>query len=117
MLSEILPPTAQLAAATARALFAHSWPRNVRELVRALERAIALAGSGELLAGHLPEEISAARFEAPPVRERDARHDELVALLQKHRGNVSQVAVELGKVRQQVQRWLKRYGLDPTRFK
>ena len=117
MLSEILPPTAQLAGAAARALFAYSWPRNVRELVRALERASALAGGGELLAQHLPEEISTARFEAPPVRERDARHDELVALLQKHRGNVSQVASELGKVRQQVQRWLKRYGLDPSRFK
>ena len=117
MLSEILPPTAQLAAAAARALFAYSWPRNVRELVRALERAAALAGGGELLAQHLPEEVATARFEAPPVRERDARHDELVALLQKHRGNVSQVAAELGKVRQQVQRWLKRYGLDPSRFK
>ena len=117
MLSEILEPTTQLAAATARALFAYSWPRNVRELVRALERAVALAGGSELLVQHLPEEIAGARFEAPPVRERDARHDELVALLQKHRGNVSQVAAELGKVRQQVQRWLKRYGLDPTRFK
>ncbi len=116
-ISEILPPTAQLAAATARALFAYGWPRNARELVRALERALAIAGSAELGVAHLPDEIASARFEPPAVHVRDARHDELVALLEKHKGNVSQVASELGKVRQQVQRWLKRYGLDPARYR
>jgi DNA-binding NtrC family response regulator len=116
-ISEILPPTAQLAAATARALFAYAWPRNARELVRALERALAIAGAAELAVAHLPDEIASARFEQPPVRARDARHDELVALLEKHKGNVSQVAAELGKLRQQVQRWIKRYGLDPARYR
>jgi transcriptional regulator of acetoin/glycerol metabolism len=119
MLSELVPPTTQLAAATARALFAYAWPRNIRELVRSLERAVALAGGGELAPAHFTEEIATARFQtfvAPPAGT-DARRDELVALLEKHRGNVSKVAADLGRVRQQVQRWLKRYNLDPERYR
>ena len=117
MLTEILPPTAQLAATTARALFAYAWPRNIRELARAVERAVALAGTAELAPAHLPEEVAAARFELPATPATDVRREELVALLEKHHGNVSKIAVELGKLRQQVQRWLKRYGLDPARYK
>ena len=117
MLTEILPPNAQLGAAAARALFAYGWPRNVRELARAIERAVALAGSAELSPAQLGEEVANAKFEIPATPETDTRRDELVALLEKHHGNVSKVATELGKLRQQVQRWLKRYGLDPTRYK
>jgi DNA-binding NtrC family response regulator len=120
MLAELVPPTTQLAGVVARALFAYGWPRNVRELVRALERAVALAGGAELALAHFSEEIATARFVAPtPVQApgEDARRDELVVLLEKHKGNVSKVAVELGRVRQQVQRWLKRYGLDPERYR
>jgi len=117
MLAELVPPDTQLAGVAARALFAYSWPRNVRELVRALERAVALAGGAELGLAHFSDEISGARFAAIAAPAADARRDELVALLEKHHGNVSKVAVELGRVRQQVQRWLKRYGVDPERYR
>jgi DNA-binding NtrC family response regulator len=116
MLAEIAP-NATFAAATIRALLAYSWPRNVRELVRAIERAAALAGGAEITPAHLPDEIANAKFTAPAAAPSDARREELVALLEKHKGNVSKVAVELGRVRQQVQRWLKRYGLDPERYR
>ncbi|MBV8758883.1 MAG: sigma 54-interacting transcriptional regulator [Deltaproteobacteria bacterium] len=116
MLAEITPDAA-FAAATIRALLAYAWPRNVRELVRALERAAALAGGSEITPAHLPEEIATAKFTAPVVAPPDARREELVALLEKHKGNVSKVAQDLGRVRQQVQRWLKRYGLDPERYR
>jgi transcriptional regulator with GAF, ATPase, and Fis domain len=119
MLGEILPPGTTLAATTARALFFYAWPRNARELVRVLERAVALAGaSTELAPAHLPDEVSAAATR-PTVRasDDDGRKAELVALLEKHQGNVSHVAAELGRVRSQVQRWLKRYHLDPARFR
>ncbi len=116
MLAEITPD-ATFAAATIRALLAYAWPRNVRELVRALERAAALAGGGEITPAHLPEEVATAKFTAPVVAPPDARREELVALLEKHKGNVSKVAQDLGRVRQQVQRWLKRYGLDPERYR
>ena len=86
--------------------------------MRALERAAALAAGGEIGLAHLPDEIADRdQFTAPPVAPPDARRDELVALLEKHNGNVSKVAAELGRVRQQVQRWLKRYGLDPERYR
>jgi len=116
MLAEIAPDTT-FAAATIRALLAYAWPRNVRELVRAVERAAALAAGGEIGVAHLPEEIASAKFTAPAVAPADARRDELVTLLEKHHGNVSKVAADLGRVRQQVQRWLKRYGLDPERYR
>jgi DNA-binding NtrC family response regulator len=117
MLAELVPPTTQLAANAARALFAYAWPRNARELVRAVERAVQLAGAAEVSIVHLPEEIATARFAPPIAPAADARRDELHALLEKHKGNVSKVAGELGRVRQQVQRWLKRYGLDPERYR
>ena len=81
---------------------AYGWPRNVRELVHSVERALAIAAGGEILPAHLSEEIATARFVARAPVLPDARRDELLALLEKHRGNVSQVAVELGRVRQQV---------------
>lgn len=103
-------------AGAARALFAYAWPRNVRELTRAVERAAALSGGGELRTSHLPEEVATAKLATAPATA-DARREELVALLQKHQGNVSRVAAELGRLRQQVQRWLKRYAIDPARFR
>jgi transcriptional regulator of acetoin/glycerol metabolism len=117
ILGEIVPRDTTIAAAAARALFAYSWPRNIRELVRAIERAVALAGGGELALSHLPDEIAQAKWATPATPATDARRDELVALLEKHRGNVSKVATDLGRVRQQIQRWLKRYGLDPARYR
>ena len=117
MLAELVPPTTQLSGVAARALFAYGWPRNVRELVRVLERAVALAGGAELGLAHFSEDIASARFVTVAAPAADARRDELVVLLEKHHGNVSKVAVELGRVRQQVQRWIKRYGLDPERYR
>ena len=43
--------------------------------------------------------------------------DELVALLKEHRGNISSIARAMGKARMQVQRWLKRFGLDPQSYR
>src|SRR5690606_40281429 len=114
MLAEIVPD-ATFAAVAVRALLAYAWPRNVRELVRAVERAAALAAGSEITTAHLPEEIATAKFTTPAIAPADARRDELVALLEKHHGNVSKVAADLGRVRQQVQRWLKRYRSEERR--
>ena len=117
VLAEILPAKATMSSAFARALFAYAWPRNIRELVQTIDRAVALAGEAELSPQHLPEPIANASW---PVATNEAgadRRDELVAMLVKHRGNVSRIADELGSARQQVQRWLKRYGLDPARYR
>jgi transcriptional regulator of acetoin/glycerol metabolism len=117
MVGAMLPAGTGLAAAAARALFAYSWPRNVRELARTLERALALAGGGELGVAHLSDEVAKAPWAAPVDEDGDQRRAELTALLEKHRGNISKVAADMGRVRQQIQRWLKRYGLDPERYR
>jgi DNA-binding NtrC family response regulator len=117
MLGEILPAGTAIAPAAARALFAYAWPRNARELVRVIERAVALAGGAELGVAHLPDDVANARPTARTVTDDDGRRAELVALLEKHKGNVSHVAAELGRVRSQVQRWLKKYQLDPARYR
>jgi DNA-binding NtrC family response regulator len=43
------------------ALVRYDWPGNVRELINALERAVLIASSEEIGAGHLPDRISRGR--------------------------------------------------------
>ena len=106
----------------ARALLRYRWPLNVRELQRCLESAAALAGGGQVDREHLPPAVNEAG-EAPPPAEvpvagaDGARRAELVELLQQHGGNVSAVARTLGKARTQVQRWLRRFRIDPLSFR
>ncbi|XXY54645.1 sigma 54-interacting transcriptional regulator [Sorangium sp. So ce269] len=58
-----------------------------------------------------------ARRESDTRAEDDARRRELVALLVEHRGNITAVARAAGKARMQIQRWLKRYRIDPEQFR
>ena len=56
----------------ARALFLHVWPRNVRELEKALEAALVLAGRERVGPHHLPaavvkEPLLPAKAETPPA--------------------------------------------------
>ena len=110
----------QLAIAAARALFAYDWPLNVRELEKALETAIVLAGSGVIELAHLPAEVrepATVRRAAPAEEVDETRKAELTALLREHAGNVSAVARAMGKARMQIQRWMERYALDPRDFR
>ena len=43
--------------------------------------------------------------------------DQVVAALREHQGNVSAVARALDKDRKQIQRWIKRFGLDPGSYR
>lgn len=103
----------------ARALLAHAWPGNVRELEQCLRSAVVLAEGGPIELEHLPEPVQRALDGPAAVRESEnaARREEILALLGAHRGNVTAVAKEMGKARMQVQRWLKRYAIDPERFR
>ena len=129
-----------------RALLLYRWPRNVRELESCLATAGVLAGGGAIGPGHLPAEVQAALDPAAggaeheagagaaaggaeseeagrqaagaPLTDEDRRiHDDLLAHLGEQRGNISAVARAMGKDRKQIQRWVKRFGLEPDRFR
>ena len=45
-----------------------------------------------------------------------ARREQIVAMLQEHGGNVSAVAREMNKARFQIQRWIKRFGIEASDY-
>jgi transcriptional regulator with GAF, ATPase, and Fis domain len=113
--------------AAGRALLAHGWPLNTRELEQALSRALVLAGDAEVDVEHLPAAVTAIRT-APSVSapepwvddlsERDARlRLELLEQLAAHAGNLADVSRAMGKARMQVHRWCKRFGIDPNAYR
>ena len=111
----------------ARLLFAHDWPLNIRELDNCLAAAIALSGDKRIGAEHLPDSVrepTAASGQidvpkpAPPLSAKDrAIRDQMIGHLRENGGNVSATARAMGKDRKQIQRWLKRFAIDTSRFK
>ena len=120
-----------------RLVLRYSWPLNVRELRHALLAAVDLAGGGKgepVLIGphHLPQAVRDLRPIAPatppdgpgaPLRparrikrsltgaESELR-ERIVELLHRGGGNVTAVALEMGKGRNQIQRWIARFEID-----
>jgi DNA-binding NtrC family response regulator len=126
----------------ATALVSHPFPLNVRELehilsvalVTSTEPLLRLESVGDALkssrASATPTDTSEPRSqetrEPSPVRSAPQRalteeelklKDELVAVLTKTRGNVSEISRTMGKTRMQIHRWMKRFGLDPESFR
>jgi transcriptional regulator of acetoin/glycerol metabolism len=104
----------------ASCLLEHGWPRNVRELRQVLMAAAVLADDGLITSAHLPALVPARALGDSDQRvdEDDERlRTELLRLFALHRGNVTQVARALGKARVQVQRWMKRFAIDPSHFR
>src|SRR4029077_12045268 len=107
--------------AAGRALLRYRWPLNARELHRVLDVAATLAGDAPIDPIHLPASVVHSPAE-PPV---PPRSDESVARIRRRlvwaltrsKGNVCEAARELGKARTQVQRWLKRFGIDARAFR
>jgi transcriptional regulator of acetoin/glycerol metabolism len=92
------------------ALLRYPWPMTVRELRHAIAGALVLGVGGTIRAHDLPAPRRDAR--AAVLEDEDAMlKEELERRLLEHDGNLSQVAREMGKARQQVQRWVKRFGL------
>jgi transcriptional regulator of acetoin/glycerol metabolism len=81
-----------------------------------------LAGDGPVQPEHLPESVRTGRAPGAPkpviLSEADQEvRDALVASLREHRGNVSAVARAMQKDRKQIQRWIKRFGLDADEYR
>jgi DNA-binding NtrC family response regulator len=125
----------RIAPDAARALFTYDWPLNIRELEQCLVRSVALAENGAVRARDLapgiadragkqdPDAPGAASGESSKRRDRrlseaDAQtRAQVVELLGKHDGNITEVARVMGKARNQVQRWLRRFEIDAGAFR
>jgi DNA-binding NtrC family response regulator len=119
----------------ARALFRYRWPMNVRELEKALAAASILAADNPVECEHLPPQVAAALLapmsagdgddevdhdtedDRPLTADEVRRKEDLDKLLREHGGNISAVARAMGKARMQIQRWIKRYRLDPESYR
>jgi DNA-binding NtrC family response regulator len=126
------------AAATLRAarlLLAFDWPFNVRQLLKGIEAALAIARGERIDVEHLPERIRAGADRASsrptgaprgsvdvPLGDADLGAEDrqlrerVIAALRAHKGNVTQAAEALTKQRQQLQRWMRRFGLRAEDF-
>jgi transcriptional regulator with GAF, ATPase, and Fis domain len=106
--------------AAARALLDHAWPGNVRELEQVIARALVLAHGKPVGVEHLGLAARAAPAkDAPALSPEDAKlhEEELVRALTAHAGNVSDVARDMGKARMQIQRWMRKFGIDAERYR
>ncbi len=103
----------------------YPWPLNVRELEQVLAAACALTEDGVVRRDHLPDSLrtsAAAEATERAVRASDlpaedqAVRAELIRELRAHDGNISATARSMGKARQQLQRWMRRFAIDPERL-
>jgi DNA-binding NtrC family response regulator len=96
-----------LSRAAARALFAHPWRYNVRELEQVLRGALALCPGAALQLEHL-----SLPAEGGEEGSAEADRERLRALLAVHGGNLSGVARDLATSRSHVRRLLARHGIE-----
>jgi len=116
-------PSLRMHRKAARAMLRHDWPMNVRELEQCLRATSALAEDGLITAEDLPAPIAAALGAADPAeddppgaRDEELRRELLVQLADA-KGNVSEVARAMGKARQQIQRWVRKFAIDPGAYR
>ena len=108
-----------------RALALHGWPLNVRELEKIISTAAVLTGGDKPIAlRDLPEPIARV-LTAPAAVGAGVRRTsgpsptpaQIEESLRRFDGNVADVSRELGKHRAAVWRWIKKFGLDPQKFR
>ena len=92
-------------------LLRYDWPRNIRELALAIDVAWGGAKNGEITDGDLPK---------PTVDEGTSRSrlkQQIVAHMRATKGNVADVAQKMGRTRQIIYHYLKRFEIDPESFR
>ena len=117
----LAPAGAQAHASLIEAALLRAWPGNVRELaldIKEAARLAAEAGSTSVEVSHL----AARGTREPPAASAPVDgglpdRDALEAVLARHEGNVARSARDLGVHRNQLRRWIARYGIDTARFR
>jgi len=104
-------------------LQAYHWPGNIRELQHAIERAIILSESNELkaaaiLGDHQSWEtkdgagLTFGKHAHEATTIKDLEKEAILKALEKHTGNISHAAKELGLTRASFYRRLQKYGIE-----
>ena len=95
-------------------LRSYPWPGNVLELRNAMERAVRLAGSGEILAEHLPSDVPIGTGEGRLREHVDSvERDAIVKALADANHNQTHAARRLGISRRALIYKMEKYGLKP----
>ncbi|MBU2651460.1 MAG: sigma-54 dependent transcriptional regulator [Bacteroidetes bacterium] len=108
-------PTKRVSPAAQKRLEMHSWPGNIRELQHAVERAVIMSESNILE----PDDFFLSRIEEnqdDAIRTSNLNLEETEKMLirkviDKHGGNISKAAKELGLTRASLYRRIEKYGL------
>jgi DNA-binding NtrC family response regulator len=115
-------PVARFEQPAFRALAAHTWPLNVRELEKIVTTAAVLTGGERPISlRDLPEPIARATLAPAAAARRPSGPSptpaQIEELLQRHNGNVADVSRELGKHRAAVWRWMKKWGIGVDKYR
>ena len=96
----------------------YDWPGNVRQLRNVIEKMVVLASGPKLTADDLPIEVTTPRLPSPVSRPPTANstlasseREQILAALERCRGNKSKAADELGISRRTIHRKLKEWGI------
>ena len=101
---------------TLQKLMNYHWPGNIRELRHAVERAIILAESNilekdDFLFQEMPPEGGTDNLAVDSFNLEEVERQAINKALNKHKGNVSKAAEELGITRQSLYRRMEKHGL------
>jgi len=105
-----LPPGKQLGDDAVRALLAHRWRGNVRELRNTIQRAALLGRDAVIGVGDLG--LAASHEAVPTNAAEEPDRGAIEAALQRSGGVISQAAAELGLSRQALYRRMERFGME-----
>jgi Nif-specific regulatory protein len=104
-------------------LMSYHWPGNVRELENCLERAVLVCDGGVIHAHHLPPTLQTAEVSGTLLRQSlkealDAQEKDLIQdALKSARGNRAKAARLLDTTERIIGYAVRKYGIDPSRFK
>ncbi|RZK54768.1 MAG: sigma-54-dependent Fis family transcriptional regulator, partial [Pedobacter sp.] len=101
-------------AQASQSLLNYAWPGNIRELQHVIERAVIMADGTEISSEDL--QLSPQKFGAQNVLQTDMPLDEMEKMMvnkaiEKHKGNISRAAAELGLTRAALYRRIEKFGL------
>jgi DNA-binding NtrC family response regulator len=96
------------------ALLRYKWPGNIRELQHVMERAVIMADGEEIRESDLNLSNRKANGDAAAIQDLDLGSMEQLLIktaLEKHKGNISKAAAELGLTRAALYRRMEKFGL------